>query len=534
MTTTTTAPTMAPPRYATPRTPGRRSFGAAIAAVAEALGKPLQAWQRHVADVATELVPDPAGSIVVAGERHSWAYRTVVVHVQRQAGKTTLLGPVNLHRCVLCPGGKTWLTAQSRQDARDTWLDVADVVARSPLADLIGVRRSNGSEALQLHATGSTFRVFAPAEDALHGKANQAVSVDELWAFDAVTGMALEQAIKPTFATTGGQLWLTSTAGTAASTWLRGYVERGRAAVAGGLTTGIAYFEWSLAPEPAAECTELLTRFRQAETVGDDELLLLDRVADLVMSAHPGEYVRRDAIVDAARDMAPGEFLRAYGNVWTLTADRTIPDHEWAAIREPRDEPVSKPEPGAVALSFAVAIDRSRAAIGAGWQPPELLAVDAVDIVDSRPGVRWLADRVEQLARQLRVEEVAYDGSGPNLDVAAELARRGVKLRKLTSSENQAACAGFLQAVHDRTMRHRGHADLDAAVAVAARRELGDGWAWSRRGSAGSIAELEAVTVARYASHTRPAAPAAPVVASRATPKAAELSRPARRSLVSK
>src|SRR5690242_21435030 len=88
----------AAPRWATPRTPGRRSFGAAVAKVAEALGRPLQPWQRQVVDVGTELVPDPTGRVIVDGIRHSWAYTTVVVHVQRQAGKTTLLGPKNLHR----------------------------------------------------------------------------------------------------------------------------------------------------------------------------------------------------------------------------------------------------------------------------------------------------------------------------------------------------------------------------------------------------------------------------------------------------
>ena len=521
------------PRYATPRTPSRPSFGGAIARVAEALGKPLQDWQRQVVDVGTELVPDADGSIIVAGERYSWAYRTVVVHVQRQAGKTTLLGPKNLHRCLTRPGVKCWLTAQTRQDGRDTWRDVAELVSRSPLAGVVTTRRSNGSEELTVTGSGSSFRVFAPSEDALHGKANESVDVDEAWAFDGVQGMALQQAILPTFSTTGGQLWLTSTAGTAASTWLRGYIDRGRAAVAGGMTEGIAYFEWSLSPADALRATELLTEVRQAPALTDQLLAKLDQVLDLVMAAHPGAYVRRDAVKDAALSMSPGEFLRAYGNVWTLTADQVIADHLWAACRDRTagyPEAMPMPEPGTLALSFAVAIDRSCASVSGSWRVGHRRAVD---VIDSRPGVSWMADRIEQLAERYQVREVGYDGAGAALDVADELARRGkVTLRKLTTSEYITACAAMLQAVNDQVLLHRGSAALDTAVAAAARREIGDaGWAWSRRNSAGSIAELEAATVASFTLDHRPAPVAGPVIASRST--GADRPRAARRPVTS-
>lgn len=489
--------TAAPARWATPRTPGRRSYGAAIAQVGEAMSRPLQPWQRQVVDVGTEVLADG-----------SWAYRTVVVHVQRQAGKTTLLGPKNVHRCLVCQGAKTWLTAQRRQDGRDTWRDVAELVARSPLAGIVTTRRSNGSEELAVPATGSSFRVFAPSEDALHGKANESVDVDEAWAFDGAQGIALQQAILPTFTTTGGQLWLTSTAGTGASTWLRQYVERGRAAVEAGRRDGVAYFEWSLPPEPAQVVTDTLTEIQRAGGKLDDRLAqLLDAAVDLVLAAHPGLYVRRDAIREAALTMAPGEFLRAYGNVWTLTADRVIADHAWQGCRDPRLPP---PEPGALSLAFDVSVDRSHAAIAGRW---DVAGQPAVDVLDARPGTSWLVERIEQLAERYRVRVIGYDGAGPALDVADELQRRGkVELRKLTAREYVTACAAFLAGVDSNLLRHRGTAALDDAVAAAARRELGDAWAWSRRTSAASIAGLVAATVASYVHDHLPAPAARPVV----------------------
>lgn len=497
-----------PARYATPRTPGRPSYGQAIAAVAAALGNPLQPWQRQVADVATELLPDG-----------SWAYRTVVVHVQRQAGKTNLIGPKNLHRTLTRPGCRCWLTAQTRQDGRDTWLDVAELVERSPLGELVHKRRSNGSEALTVPATGSTFRVFAPNEEGLHGKANESVDVDECWAFDAAEGSALEQAILPTFTTTGGQLWLWSTAGTARSAWLDSYVRRGRASVGAGSSSGLAYFEWSLPPGDADQATQLLVDVHQhlADGVDHDDPRVrpqLDAALDLVMAHHPGQFARRDAIEAAALGMSPAAFLRPYGNVWSLTSDQVIPDHLWRAARDTTalGRPLAMPDPGSVSLAFAVAIDRSRSAIGARW------TVDGrpcVDVVDERPGDAWLDDRLAQLRDQLAVVEVGYDGAGPALDVADRLDRAGVPLRRLTTVDYAAACAALLQAVLTGQLLHRGTPALTDAVAAAAQRQVGDRWLWARRESAGSIAGLEAVTVASWAYDHRPTPTPAPVIAVR-------------------
>lgn len=500
--------TAAPPRYATPRTPSRPSYGSAIAKVAAALGKPLQAWQRQVVDVATEVMPDG-----------SWAYRTVVIHVQRQAGKTTLIGPVNLHRG-LTRSCKTWLTAQSRQDARDTWLDVAELVTHSPLSSIITDRKSNGSEALT-SPLGSTFRVFAPTEDGLHGKANELVTVDEVWAFDGLAGVSLEQAILPTFTTTGGQLWLTSTAGTARSTWFLDYVKMGRAAVEAGSAERIAYFEWSVDPAAATEIEQLLTEIRKAGGVAALEdpafLTKLDRALDLTLAAHPGEYARRDAVADAAVKMPPLEFLRAYGNHWTTTSDGTIPGHAW---RECRDRAIldgaELPKPEKLAgLAFDVDVE-DHVAIAGSWSHGPLDAVDVLDVVPRAQAVARIVELAGKYGIQL--QQVGYDKNGPGLDLADELARiAGGALAGITSSDHRAACAGILATINAGALIHRGTAVLDAAVANAAARDVGDGgFLWSRRDSAGPIAGLTAATIARWQLHHRPTPKARPVIATRA------------------
>lgn len=428
-------------------------------------------WQRLVADVALEVDP-------VTGE---WAYPIVVVTVPRQAGKTTLVGPVNLLTCLTQVDALCWYTAQTRADARDNWLEVAKQVSRSALGGRVKVRRSNGSEALEF-PTGGAYRVFSPSEDALHGRANRRVTVDEAWAFDSVTGAGLEQAILPTFTTTAGQLWVVSTAGTANSTWLRGYVERGRQAVElGGAAGPLAYFEWSMAED--ADPTDL----------------------DQVLAAHPaaGHTLKLSALRSAAATMPPGEFARAYGNRWTAAAEQVIPAAAWATAADP-DAP--QPQPGGVALAFDVGLDGTDAAIAAAWTNAagQLVA----EVIEHRAGAGWLVGRLAELAAHWQPRAILHDPVGPARAHGDAAARAGLVLAEVSGREYATACAALLAGVVEDRIRHVPHPALDEAVRGAVRRPLGDAWAWGRRQSASSIAPLVTVTLATWAYEHAPQPPA--------------------------
>lgn len=430
-------------------------------------------WQRQVLDAALEIDPS-------TGE---WCYPVVVITVQRQAGKTTLIGPTALHRCLTGTDQRTWYTAQTRIDARDNWMDIARAVRRSPLRPPMSkIRESNGSEAIEL-PNGSTYRIFAPHDEALHGKANALVVVDEAWSFTDTEGTALVQAIVPGFSTTGGQLWIVSAAGTAASTWLRDYVEAGRAVVDSGRRDTMAYFEWGIA----------------------DDVDPGDLVA--VAAAHPanGFTLRPAALAAAAAAMRPGEFARAYGNRWTTTVERVIPDVLWLAGADAHLQ-----HPGlagdAVAVGFDVGIDERDAAIVAGWR--DAAGHPHVEVIDAGPGISWLVPRLADVVTRYAPRAVAHDSIGPATAVAGALERAGVALAATSTRDYAGACASFLAAVVDGTLRYTPHPDLDAAVAGAAKRPVGDGaWAWGRRASAGSIAPLVAATEALWAWDTAPPEP---------------------------
>ena len=173
---------------------------------------------------------------------------------------------------------------------------------------------------------------------------------------------------------------------------------------------------------------------------------------------------------------------------------RVIPLNDWRAAQDPR---ATMPEAGNVAIAFDVALDRSDAAIAAAWRDSE--GVAHVEIADVRPGVGWVPGRMGEVLQRWTPRAVAYDAAGPALDVADVMARGGVTLDGLKAREYAGACVAFLEAVTAGGVRVRPNTGLDAAVAAAARRPVGDAWAWGRRQSATSIAPLTAATVALWA-----------------------------------
>lgn len=454
-----------PARWATPRS-DRRTYGPAVARLSGLLGFPPMPWQRQVLDVALEV-----------DERGEFAYRTVVLTVPRQAGKTTLVTPMVTHRCLTGVDRLAWMTAQTRQHARDLFLTGAKVLMRSPLASRLTLRRSNGSEELSF-PTGSAYRIFAPVEDALHGPTNHVVVLDEAWSFDDMIGAALMQAIIPTFMTTGGQLWIISAAGTAQSSWFLEWVEAGRVAVAAGRRSGLAFFEWSI----------------------PDEVDALDLAA--VAAAHPayGITLRMDALEEAASNLSPGEFARAYGNRWTTARERVIPFAAWRDVCT--SELAELPGHGLLAIGFDVDIDETGAAIVGVWADEG--GQPRAELIDARPGAAWVPARLDELDRRYRPGMILYDGMSPAAVLAPALTRLSLPNRPLASAEYASACAAMLRRVQDGTITVTSHPALDASADGAARRNIGDRWGWNRRASLSSSAPLIAMTLALWSHEEMP------------------------------
>lgn len=460
-------PGLVAPRVATPRDPGRRTLGAAVAKTAAALGTPLMPWQRLVADVAGEV--DASGLLV---------YPLIVVTVQRQAGKTRLDLAQSVQRCLMAPRRKVWHTAQTGQEARKKWGELVDDVMTSPLKPLTQgrPRRSAGSEALTF-INGSKLAPHPPTRDGLHGEQSDTNNVDEAWAFDDAQGADLFQAIVPTQATRpGAQTFIWSTAGDRSSTWFRGLVNRGRSG-----EPGLAFFEWGIPDD--ADPTDLETIARHHPAFGFTQTLDTFRRAQVTLADKPGE------------------FARAYGNRWTGSGERVLPEPAWKDAQTEALIPAGRP-----AYGVAVGDD------GNSLWTTILAAVSAADgrvwweVVDRRPGRSWAVDRVKRL--QDKGQGVAILRTGPAAPVADQLELAGVELLTPSLADYTAACQDVYDRLTDRVawdedgpgLVIRRHQALDDSADVAGTRGVGDGaWVFSRAKSTGAIDSLEAGTLATWA-----------------------------------
>jgi hypothetical protein len=473
-----------PPRWATPRDPSRRSLGPRVAEVAELLGTPLMPWQQLVADVALEVDPD-TGLL---------AYREIVLTVPRQSGKTTLLLAVMVHRALgFGRRQKILYTAQDRNHARAKWEDEhVPALEGSALRAMFRVRKTNGNEAI-LWRNGSRHGITSSTEKAGHGDVLDLGVVDEAFAQE---DNRVEQALKPAMVTRAqAQLWVDSTAGTAKSTYLREKVDAGRLAVEAGISSGVAYFEWSASPEvdPA------------------------DRAARYGYMPALGITAREEAVhADYLSWMASGklaEFRRAYMNQWPSEAPeewQVIPRAIWMGLADPASQIVGSP-------AFAVDVnpDRTWASIGvAGRRADGLLHVEIPNgdegSPDHRRGTAWVVPRLQQLVERWRPCAVVIAPSGPANSLIPEAEAAGLELAKPSVADIAGACGMLYDAtganpdVDDPAwLRHLGQPDLNVALAGALRRDLGERWLWTRKGLSVDISPLVAVTLAAWGHATR-------------------------------
>jgi hypothetical protein len=226
---------------------------------------------------------------------------------------------------------------------------------------------------------------------------------------------------------------------------------------------------------------------------------------DAVSAAHPaiGRTINRAFLEDQAGILVatPGEFARAYGNRWTQTLEQVIPAVDWAAIRH-RDAVPSASVPPVLAVD--VAVDRSATAIVACW--PDAEGVPVLEVIRHAPGVAWAVQLLQRIRTEQRAPLIVADSSGPVLTVVDELVQLKVPVTQTNGREYTTACAGLLDKITDHTVAHRGEPALDAAVAGAGRRTMGDGWGWGRRTSTADVSPLIAASLALWGHQHRPSA----------------------------
>jgi hypothetical protein len=154
-----------------------------------------------------------------------------------------------------------------------------------------------------------------------------------------------------------------------------------------------------------------------------------------------------------------------------------------------------------LALAFDTAPD-------GGWSSIAIASKRAddvvhVELVDRRAGVGWLAGEVIRLVHRHDIGEVVMDPQTPAKTALTALEDADIKVTELHTSDVTTAFAMFVSACADKALAHIDQAELNAALNGAARRRIGDSYAWSRRTSGVDISPICAVTAAHWAALTR-------------------------------
>lgn len=458
---------MPPPRNCTPLNPDRPNLLRHNAAIASAMKWPLLPWQEYALAGATEI--DPATGTLF--------YDTVVITVQRQAGKTTIDAVNSVQNAMMGPDRHLWYTAQDGTHARDKFRQMEDTLEKSPVGGVgTGIvkkyLRGNGSELVKF-INDSEWRPHAPTPESLHSKQADKATVDEAWAFTEQEGKDLLQALVAPFSSrrmlTGHrpQLWIPSAEGTVESTWFNPILDQLRD------------------PRERPERTFFLDFGIPADVDPDD-------LAEVV-KWHPGcghLFDMSDLIGFRSQfGKDASGFARAFGNRRAGSGARVIPQNIWNDGRTVEAIPDGVP----VGVGAAVGLDDADGAITMTGYHPTLGKI--TEVLDHRPGSAWMLLRLKEVqANAGRAVPVAIPPDGPSAHLHDQARRAGIPLIDGTnSSAYAAACPAVLSGLETGEWHFRTHPALEAAADLAARRWIQDGaWVWGRRASVGSIATLEA------------------------------------------
>lgn len=428
---------------------------------------------------------DPWQAFVLAhalGEREDgqWAAFEVGVEVSRQNGKGGILEARELAGLFLL--GERLITHSAHQfdTSLEAFRRLLMLIEDTPDLDqrVKRVSRSHGEEGIELKG-GQRIRFRTRTKGGGRGFSGDCLILDEAM----IIPESSHGALLPTLsARPNAQVWYT---GSAVDQHIHddGVVfarvrERGHR----GDDPALAWFEWSVAAKNPAEVT--------VQMATDPEQWAISNPAR-------GFRIMDETIEREQRSMDPRTFAveRLGVGDWPRTdlLPGVIDADAWKALSDPASSRV-----GAVAFTFDVTPDRSAAAIGvAGRRADEL---GHLEIIEHERGTGWVAARLAELTRKHEhVGKVACDASGPAGALIPELTKLGVDVHAVTANEHAQACGMLADAVTDKTIRHLGTAELMDAIKGAARRPLGDAWAWSRKSSSVDISPLVAVTLAWWA-----------------------------------
>ena len=449
-------------------------------------------WQKWLLIHALEIV----GSF--DGEWH-FRFRTVLVEVARQQGKTFLSCILALYFLYVLRVGLILGTAQDVSNAEDVWMMCVDFAQSNEwLAEEIKhVWFTNGSKRLQLEGNRD-YRVRASNRKAGRGKSADLVLLDELrehqtWdAYAALskTGMARKNAL----------LWCMSNAGDGTSVVLRHFRMRAHAQL--GDPDGIvAALDGASAPADATADDSMLGLF---EWSAPPDAAPGDVNGWAQANPSLGYTVELSSLKAAYADDPDDVFKTECLCQWVTAA--ITPPFPVGAWEKGIDAQSSIAPDSALWWGVDVSDDRSKTSIAVCGLRAD--RTHHVELVEYRSGVGWMQSWFAERAPKYHGMRVALQVKGSPVAAMGDIigAIDGVEVIPCQGADVAGWCGRMWDAVaacddsseSDSTpVYHRPQPALDLAANIAATRPLGDGaWAWDRRKSLEDISPLVACTMA--------------------------------------
>lgn len=481
-----------PLRELTPET----SWGFSVIEFAErVLGIPLFPWQRWFYVHALE-----------RGERSLFRFRTIVLLVARQNGKTTLVAILVLWAMYVFGMRLTLGTAQDLDTAEESWERACSLIEDTPeLAEALDkVSRVNGRKEIRL-ATGERYKIAAATRKSARGKSCDLTVLDELrehMTFDAWSAIT-----KTTNARPDALVVCMSNAGDAYSVVLRhlrflahralgdpdGWCKAVEESMgdtadddAGGPDT-LGLFEWSAAPDR--------DKWDRAGWCEANPSLGHGTVTERVIAS--------DCATDKEADFRTEDLCQ-----WVETVrEQPFPEGAWEAGIDPASE-IAPTSP--LTFAFDVAADRRSASIAVAG-----MRADGdwhVEVIAHRTGSKWAAQWVAERVQRYSTDEypmtLAIQGRGSPASFFAEDFRaiEGLDVIEVSGASLPGCCGRLWDSVaacledsdSDAVpVRHRPQPVLDLAATTAATKPLGDAaWVFDRTRSPEDCAPLMACALA--------------------------------------
>lgn len=444
------------------------SAGFALIEFAKSIGCPLLPWQEEASIRALELLPN-----------RTYRFKTVLILVGRQSGKTTLLKVWALWRLYADSAKLVLGAAQALDISREAWQGSVDIAQDSKLLkpQVSKVRYANGEQCLTLKS-GARYRICATTRGAGRGLAVDMLILDELREQrDWDSWSALSKTI---IARPRGQIVCITNQGDGESVVLNSLRE---AALAERSTT-LGLFEWS-----APDGCEL-----------DDPEMWAYACPGL------GHTIDEESIRAALATDPPERFRTEILCQYVTSMSTALDGTGWAAGADPGGSVA--PYRGKLAAGIDVAMDGHHvalvvaASIGGGRYRTEPIASWS-DTADARL-------ELPALLASLAPTTLAWFPSGPASALATYLRTLPYAV-EMTGADVTTACMALADLVRAGKVLHNANPLVDGQAATAGKLNQGDGFRFTRRG-AGNCNALYAIAGAIHHAQIAAATPDRPPV----------------------